>query len=607
MFQNLNFKENGIALLSIIGIAAHLFSHSNLPLYAVFLFGGLPLVYDLSKKVFEKEFGSDLLAGVSIVTAILLKEYLAGSIVVLMLSGGKSLEKYAMAHASSVLEALAKRLPNIAHRKGPAKITDINAAQIAVGDCLIIFPHEVCPVDGVVTEGQGVMDESYLTGEPFEIAKAPGSTVLSGAVNGTTPLTIEATKLPADSRFAKIMEVFRLAEENRPKIRRLGDVLGAYYTPLAVGLALGVWFVSHSPIRFLSVLVIATPCPLLLAIPIAIIGSFSLAAKRGILIRNPSALEQIGACKTAIFDKTGTLTYGTPHLSEEMIADGFDPKSVLKLIASLEQYSKHPLAQAILEKAKEVHLPLLQANSMSETPGQGLQGIVEGKKILITNRKGFCLLHPEGLSLLPLVSQGLECVVLIDGHYAALYRFRDAPRKESRLFVQHLTAKHPFKKIMLVSGDRESEVHYLADQVGIREIHASKSPEEKVAIVREEMKKAKTLFVGDGINDAPALMTATVGIAMGHASDVTSQAAGAIIMNCSLAKVDEFFHIGKRMRRIALQSAVGGMALSFVGMIVAAFGFLPPVAGAVTQEIIDVIAILNALRVAIPPKKLIDF
>jgi heavy metal translocating P-type ATPase len=457
-----------------------------------------------------------------------------------------------------------------------------------------------------VVEGHGMMDESFLTGEPFKITKAPGSTVISGAINGESALTITATKRAVDSRYAKIMEVMRESEQHRPQMRRLGDQLGALYTPLAVVLAVIAWTVSGEATRFLAVLVIATPCPLLIAIPIGIIGSISLCARRAIIVKDPVTLEQIDRCRTAIFDKTGTLTYGQPKLTEEFVASDFSKPDVLRLAASVELYSKHPLARAILAAASEQKLQLQEASRISEPPGQGLRAIVAGREVQITNRKKFLNQNNAAASQLPSEGSGLECIVLIDGRYAATYRFRDAPRAEGLSFIKHLGPKHHFKRVMIVSGDRESEVRYLAQELGIGEIRAQKTPEEKVEIVRAENTNGKTLYVGDGINDAPAMMAATVGMAIGQNSDVTAEAAGVVALESSLKKVDEFMHISRRMRAIVLQSALGGMTLSAIGMLVAASGHLSPVAGALTQEAIDVLAVLNALRAAFLPRVISD-
>lgn len=605
-----------IAAMSLAAIAVHLVLRygfalgatvTNAPLWIAYFLGGLPLVWGLLGNLLRREFGSDLLAGMSIVTALLLGEYLAGTLVILMLSGGEALEAYAVKSASSVLKALAKRMPSVAHRRSGTSFEDIGLDEVAVGDLLEVLPHEICPVDGTVLEGRGTMDESYLTGEPYLISKTPGAAVISGALNGEASLTIRADRLAVDSRYAKIMEVMRDSEEQRPRMRRLADHLGAWYTPLALLVAIIAWLASGDPVRFLAVLVVATPCPLLIAIPVAIIGSISLAAKRAIIVRDPTLLETIDTCRSVIFDKTGTLTYGRPELTSSHLAPGIDADETLRLVAGVEVYSKHPLAEAIVEAGRKLGDNLPAVDEISEKPGQGLSARVGGREILITNRRKLAELRPDETSLLPPIEGGLECVVLLDGHYAATFRFRDEPRADGADFIRHLGGKHRIERAMILSGDRQSEADYLAKRVGIATVYAGKTPEEKLAIVREETAAFRTLYVGDGINDAPALMAATVGVAFGQNSDVTAKAAGAVIMDSSLRKLDELIHIGRRMRRIALQSAVGGMALSVVGMGFAAVGLLPPVAGAIAQEAIDVLAVLNALRVAIPPRSLTDY
>ena len=280
---------------------------------------------------------------------------------------------------------------------------------------------------------------------------------------------------------------------------------------------------------------------------------------------------------------------------------------MLTLIGSLERYSRHPLSSSIVKAAEKAGLALLAVSNIKELAGDGVIGEVAGKKVQVTSRKKILEHQPDIVSQLPPVSGGLECVVLIDGSYAALLQFRDEVRSDSSSFINHLHPKHSFGKVMIVSGDRESEVRYLAEQVGIKHVFFSQSPEQKLEIVRTETKAAKTVYLGDGINDAPALTAATIGIAFGQNSDITGESADAVIMDSSLLKVDELFHIGERMRKIALQSAIGGMALSLVGMGFAGLGYLSPVAGAITQEVIDVIAILNAFRAAIPPKSLSDY
>jgi heavy metal translocating P-type ATPase len=604
--------SSAISAVALAGMIAHLVLRYAFvvrpawymaPLIMVLILGGIPLVVDLARKLLAGEFGSDLLAGISVVTAVLLGEYLVGCVIVLMLSGGGTLEQFAKRRASSVLHALAKRMPEKAHRWSGEWVADVLLEDVQVGDELLIFPHETCPADGVVIDGQSKMNEAYLTGEPFEIWKTPGSEVISGAVNGETALTIRVERLPGNSRYARIMAVMQETEQQRPRLRRLGDQLGAWYTPIALLVSILAWAVTGDRHRFLAVLVVATPCPLLIAIPVAVIGAISLAARRSIIIKNPAVLERIDLCRTLIFDKTGTLTYGKPSLEEVICVRGSSASDVLRLAASVERYSRHPLAVAILNAAQGQNLTLECATEISERPGEGLRGTVGGRGVWITGRNK---ISGRGIAL-PAASSGLECVVLIDGAFAALFRFRDAPRHDTRRFMDHLKPRHAVTRVMLVSGDRDSEVRYLADLAGISEVYSAASPEQKVEIVRAESKRDRTLFVGDGINDAPAMQAATVGVAFGVSSDVTAEAADAVILEASLEKVDELMHIGRHMRTIALESAVGGMALSVFGMALAAAGLLPPIGGAVAQEIIDLLAVMNAVRVAIPFKALTDF
>jgi heavy metal translocating P-type ATPase len=585
---------------------------ADLPLVLLLLVGGIPLVGDLLTKLVSGRFGSDLLAGIAIVTSVILGEYLAGVLVVLMLSGGEALERRAVSRAGDVLAALARRMPSLAHRKADGRPVDVPLAEITVGDLVVILPHEICPVDGTVISGHGTMDESYLTGEPYRSPKAPGSGVLSGAINGESALEVRADRLAADSRYAQIMAVLETSESRRPRLRRLADSLGALYTPLAVAVAVAAWWASGSPTRFLAVLVVATPCPLLIAIPVAIIGAVSLAAKRGIVIRDPAVLERLDTCKTAIFDKTGTLTYGEPRLTDVIAVSARPADESLALAASLEQYSRHPLSAAVVAAAADRSLAQGQVEELAEKPGQGLVGRVRaptGREhaVVITSRHKLAAGDPAGVSRLPPQAGGLECVVVVDGEAAAVLRFHDSPRADGRPFIDHLAPAHGLTRVLLVSGDRESEVRWLAEVVGIDEVHAEVPPEGKLAIVEAAMRHAPTLFVGDGINDAPALAAATVGIAIGTASDVTGEAAGAVVMDQSLERVDELFHIARRLRSIALQSAVGGMAASLVGMGFAAAGLLPPAAGALVQEAIDVAAVINALRVSWRPGSLTDY
>jgi len=596
-----------IAVGMLASLAIKLTLHNqhllNIVLLIAIAGASTPLLISLTQQVFKGNFSVDILALLSIVTSLILGQYWVAAIVVLMLSGGQALEGYATGRASSVLSALAKRMPQTAHRAGDG-LADVHIDEILVGDELLIYPHEICPVDGLVLSGQGSMDESYLTGEPFLIAKAPGTSVLSGSINGNVALKIRATKIASDSRYAKIVQVLHTSEENRPQIQRLGDRLGSWYTPIAIAIALASWFLSGNSERFLAVLVIATPCPLLISIPVAIIGAISVGAKLGIIIKDPSVLEKIESCRVLIVDKTGTLTHGRPRLTSIDCFNGMTRNMALQYVASLERYSKHPLASAVLSAAQEDGLDLLKVEDVSEAPGTGLRGHISGHAVAITGRGK---LSAEGTSLMPPVAAGLECVFLLDGRLAGVIHFQDEPRLESRSFLNHLGPKHSISKVILLSGDRPAEVALFASGMGITEAYGGRSPEEKLSFVREMTSKQRTLYLGDGINDAPAMMAATVGIALGVNSDITSEAAGAVILQSSLVGVDELMHIGRRMRSIALISAVGGMGLSLLGMAAASLGMITPIQGAIAQEVIDLLSILNSLRMILPTGPLTDF
>ena len=604
--------QSYIALLSILCICIYLImyvvnsSPFNMPLLLIIVIGGIPLFLQIIIKLLNRNIGADSLAAIALITGVILHEYLAATLIILMLASGQTLERYAMRKASSVLLALVARMPSIAHQKINNNIKDIPLLSINIDDEIVIYPHETCPIDGIIIEGHGSMDESYLTGEPYQISKTPGAFVLSGAINGESLLVVKATKLPSDSRYAAIVKVLEEAEQKRPSIRRLGDQIGAIFAPVALGFAFIAWYLTGDAVRFLSILVIATPCPLLIAIPITIISAISRAAKQAIIIKDPTVLEQLPTCRTAIFDKTGTLTYGKPTLTEIFITNDHKKEQILQYVGSIERYSKHPLSNAVLKATKEQNIKLLESSNISEIPGQGLKGVINGHTVFITGRKKLLEILPECESMLPEVSPGLECIVILDNQYAAALHFHDSPRIDSKSFISHLAPSHQFKKIMLVSGDRESEVNYLANLLNLTEIYASQSPEQKLALVRQERKKAPTVFMGDGINDAPALTAATVGIAFGQYSNITAEAAGVVIMENTLSKVDELIHLSLNTRKIASQSAIGGMMLSIVGMGFAAAGFINPVTGAILQELIDILAIVNALRLAFGSKIKID-
>lgn len=613
-------RDGMLALASLAAIAVHLALRfgagldgwaADWPLLAIVIAGGIPLTIDVIKGAIKARGGADMLAAISIISAVLLGEWLVAAIIVLMLSGGEALEEAASKRASATLDALARRSPTVAHRLRGETIADgsddIKADDVRVGDLVLVLPHELCPVDGEVVDGDGAMDESYLTGEPYVVKKSRGSTVISGAVNAETALVVRADKVAGDSRYAQIVGVLREAENNRPPMRRMADRMGAWYTVVALALGILGWVISGDPSRFLAVVVIATPCPLLIGVPVAIIGAISLAAKRGIIIKNPAMLEEVGKVDTVMFDKTGTLTYGRPVVTDIAVAPELDRDGVMAAAAAVEKYSKHPLATAIVEHAAGRGLDHPRVESVSEKPGQGLVGVVGGRTLRLTNRRGLADIDPGSLELLPERAAGMESIILLDDAYAATVTFRDEPRTSAADFIDHLPRHHGVRRMMIISGDREAEVRRLADAVGIDEVHGGVTPEGKLEIVRAHTAEGPTLFLGDGINDAPAMTAASAGVAFGSTSDVTAEAADAVVLDSSLERLDDLIHIGSRMRRIALQSVIGGMALSVLGMILAVFGLLTPIMGAVAQELIDVVAIANAARVAMIRGGMSDF
>jgi heavy metal translocating P-type ATPase len=557
------------------------------------LAAAVPVLFRIGRELLRGDWSTDLIAAVSIITSIVMQQYAVAWIVMVMVAGGAWLERYAVRRSSRALTALAERVPAIAHRLTPAGPADIPLAEIRPGDRLLIHPHEVCPADGVVRQGRGGMDESFLTGEPYQVEKAPGVTVISGARNGRALLEIEVLRRPADSRYAQIMKVLADGEMHRPRIRRLGDQIGAWYSPIALLAAVAAGTFTGDWQRFLAVIVVATPCPLLIAIPVALVGSIARAARAGIVIRDPAVLEHMPRVRHFVFDKTGTLTYGQPSLHAIHCAPQRTENEVLALIASLERYSKHPLSIPLLAEAKKRGLVLQDAEEVEEHPGEGLRAVVNGRRYAVRGRSQCTI------PFAPLSPGLLECVLAQDGEAIALFSFADIPRSDTHNFISHLATHHAGQRVALLTGDRRSAADGLAQQVGIREVLAEQSPEQKVAFVRELSRQAPTLFVGDGVNDAPALAAASVGIAFGKSNLAPAEAAGAVILDPSLAKVDELLHLSIRLRRILPESVLGGLALSIAGMAFAAAGLLPALYGAFLQEAIDIASVLNALRTSI--------
>lgn len=598
-----------IAILTLFGIIISVIlnlygneSYAQLTLYIVLILGGIPILCGQLINVINFNFSSDILAAISISTAILLSEYLAASLVILMLSGGEALERYASGRASQALNAFIKRLPNTVKKLTDSTLTEVNISEIKVDDLFSLDPHQISPFDGIVENGKGSVDESLLTGEAYQVSKVKGSQIISGSVNGEVALIVKVTAIGQDTRYEKILKVMKDAQSKKLKLRRIGDQLGAWYTPIAVLLACIFGYYQDSSITFLSVLVVATPCPLIIAIPVAIIGSISKAAEKGILIRDPSILESISKIEKVYLDKTGTMTYGEPEITEIIkLSSEVDQNKILTFVASLEQFSTHPLSKPLVKYAKENNLDLVLPDSCQEQAGLGLIGSFNNCSLVITSRK-IAKERYQAVNL-PEKTIGLEVIVIYNSTPALLIKLRDQVKTGGKEFITHLKDKHGVKEISILSGDTEEEVQSLAKDVGITEIKAKLSPEDKYKIIKDNTEKSNILFIGDGINDAPALSAATIGIAFGTGSEVSSEAASAVILDGKLNKVDELFHIGKRTRQIALESAIGGMALSIIGMFLAGFGILSPVTGALAQEVIDVFAVVNALRTCLGSSK----
>ncbi len=563
-------------------------------LYLLSLVGGIPLTYQIVKKILTGNITADLIALLAFGLAIYLQQPFTAILILLMLATGSALEDFASHKASFALEALIKRVPPLAHLKKQDNFFDIKLSEIKIDDLIAIFPFETAPVDGEVIEGYGNMDESYLTGEPYKISKTIGSNVLSGSINGESTIVIKATKLAKNSRYSQIIEIMKKAQAEKPNLQKITDKVAIFFIPLTLFIAGLCYYFTQDLTRFLAVLTIATPCPLLIAVPITIMSAISMAAKQGIIIRDAKIFEYLPICTTAIFDKTGTLTYGEPKLTKIINISNYNESQIIQKVASLERHSRHPLASAVLNYAKEQKIILTNANSVNEKPGYGISGKVGNLDIIITNRhNAINFINHQNL---PPVQIGLECIVIINNEIVCILIFEDIERPETGSFISHLSAEHNFSEVILLSGDRQEQVDYLGAKLGINKCYGKKSPEEKLNIVKHYSQKSPTLFVGDGINDAPALFLATASIAFAKHNQITGESANAVLLENNLLKVDKLLHLSIDTRKIALQSAVGGMLFSLIGMILASFGYISPTQGAVLQQIIDVVAILNALR-----------
>lgn len=599
-----------LPLLVIVGLlaaAAAEFSSNavlaSLILRVTLAVGTIPLLVRIAASLMRGHLGIDLIAILAIAGAWFLHENLAGTIILLMLSGGEALEEYANGRSRRELDALLARAPSQTHKKDGQRVIDVSVETIRPEDVVIVKPGELIPVDGLVVAGNSEVDESALTGEALPVSKHNHSMVMSGSLNKDRPLEIRALRTSKDSKYEQIIRLVRDAERARAPIVRIADQYSVWFTAVTIGLAAGAWLLSRDPIRALAVLVVATPCPLILATPIAIVSGMSKAAARGIIIKTGNALEKLGQARSFAFDKTGTLTLGKPEVAA-IKGFGITEKEVGSIAASLDQLSTHILAQALLNYAEKSQYPLAYPDNFQEFFGEGVAGQINGQSYFL-GRLSF--LAGRGIQISEAVlaehekfqQLGVSTVYLADSQkLLGELQFSDVIRADTVSLFQILK-KMGIKKIVMLTGDKYSVASKVAAAIGIGEFRAELLPDQKVQAVKQLQKNfAPLAMVGDGINDAPALATAEVGIALGaHGATASAESGDIVIMLDTLNRVGEAFAISRYAIKIAKQSIAVGIGLSIGLMIIAALGYIRPVYGALLQEIIDVLVIFNALRV----------
>jgi heavy metal translocating P-type ATPase len=568
--------------------------------------GGLPLVWRTLQGLRRGVFAADIVAALAIVTAFLLGQPVAGLVIVLMQTGGEALEQYAADRASRAVEELEAAAPRTAHRMTAGEPEEIEVDQIRVGDRLWIRPGEMVPCDGTVVSGRSHADTARLTGEPIPISIGPGSRIRSGTLNLESPFALEATAVASESLYARIVELVRSAEASKAPLQRLADRYAVWFTPITLALCLAAYLASHDPLRVLAVLVVATPCPLILATPIAIIGGINQAARRQIIVRHGGALEQLGSVDTVVFDKTGTITFGRPAVASVTARPPFDEATVLQSAGAVEQGSGHLLGRSVREAALARYGALPAATEVTEAAGRGVRGIVQGQPVVVGS---LGLLHewaPDAAAVATTstTEAGLRTYVAIGGVLAGIITYADQLRPKIPAAIQQLR-RLGIGRLLLLSGDHGSTVAAIAGQAGIEEAAGDLLPQDKLTIVdRLAGEGRRVLMIGDGVNDAPALRRAAVGMALANGGGgIAVEAADIVLLVDDVTRVPEAIGMARRTLRIARQSIGVGLGLSSVAMIVAAAGFIPPTAGAVLQEVIDVAVILNALRAARPATK----
>ena len=549
--------------------------------------------------------GVDAVAFVSMTAALLLGENLAAVVVAVMYAGGNVLEDFAVNRAERDLKSLVDRAPRIAHRRIDHTVEDVPIEQVAIGDVILVRAGEVLPVDGIVVSKAATVDEAALTGEPMPVTHAAGGRLHSGTINAGETFEMRATASAGESTYAGIVRMVTAAQTAKAPFIRLADRYALLLLPVSLAIAALAWWLSGDPIRGLAVLVAATPCPLILAAPVAFIAGVSRAARFGILIKGGGALEALARTHTVMFDKTGTLTVGGARLVAIETAPGIEPDEVLRVAGSLEQSSQHVVASAIVTAANARSLRLETASDVRETMGSGLEGNVAGRHVRVGSYdlvcgQGRAQGRPQGWQQRALRRaswrSALSVFVAVDGQVIGAILLADELRRETPRAVQALRAAG-VARIVMVTGDRADSAETIGAALDLDAVLADRVPSDKVDAVAVEQRLHPTLMVGDGINDAPALAAADVGIAMGaRGASASSEAADVVILVDRLDRVSDAVAIARRARRIAMQSVIAGMALSGMAMAAAAVGWLTPVAGALTQEAIDVAVILNALR-----------
>lgn len=562
----------------------------------------IPLAIAVARSLRWGKFGVDVIALLAMSGSLLLQEYLAGAVIALMFSGGRALEDFAQARAQRELSALLRRAPKFVHRYQGDSLTTIRIDEVCRGDELLVKPGEVVPVDGVVVGASAILDEAALTGEAKPTQCRDGESVRSGAINAAgSPFRLRAAATSEESTYAGIIRLVKQAQDAKAPLVRLADRYATLFLPVTLVVAAAAWVISGDPVRALAVLVIATPCPLILAAPVALVAGISRAARRGIIVKGGGALETIARAHTLVLDKTGTVTAGAPVLSGVECFGKTDPDELLRLAASLDQVSPHVLARPILRAASERGLSLSFPNQVVEELGAGIRGRIDGRDVALG--KALWVLGgqpgPQALRRLQrrLMMEGASGVfIAIDGRLEGALVLEDPIRPDAPLTLRSLR-RVGFKRIVLLTGDHSDIAKVVGGVLGVDQVLAERSPADKVEAVRTEHKQAVTVMVGDGINDAPALAAADVGVAMGaRGATACSEAADVVLVLDRLDRLTELVRIARRSRRIALESIWAGMVLSIVGMGFGAAGLLTPVAGAIAQEGIDVLVILNALR-----------